>query len=315
LLLALTVSAGCNSTPSAPTPIAPPPPPVAEPPSLTCPAAITVAALASTGTAVTYATPEIRNGQGSVSVTCTPSSGATFPIGVTETQCVATDALNRTGSCTFSVTVSAPRLQRTRIMAFGDSLTAGATVLSNNQYDVVTLPDIAYPAVLSQLLSARYTAQTISVFNRGLGGEEAFRALPRFIGTFATDVPDVVVLQEGYNDFHRAPTDVIGIANVEIGIRDLASEARRRGARVFICTLAPGRAGRGQIPNSALLEINERLRNVARNEGAVLVDVYSALVTDVNANVSIDGLHLTAAGYRKVAETVFAAIRTELEIR
>ena len=99
------------------------------------------------------------------------------------------------------------------------------------------------------------------------------------------------------------------------GISELAGEARRRGARVFICTLAPGRPGRVQIPTSALQAINDRLRQVARSEGAVLVDLYSALLPEVNANVSIDGLHLTPLGYRRVAETVFAAIRADLEIR
>ena len=289
---------------------------MAEPPAVTCPAPITVAALTSAGAAVTYAPLETRNGQGTVTVACTPPSGSTFPVGVTDAQCVATDALNRTGSCTFAVTVAAPpRLSRTRIMAFGDSLTAGATVMSDNQYDVATLPQTAYPTVLQQLLSARYTNQTITVFNRGLGGEESWRALARFIASFTADNPDAVVLHEGYNDYLRAETGAIGIANIEHGIRELAGEARRRGARVFICTLSPGRPGRGQIQTSALLEINERLRGIARNEGAVVIDLYNALSPDVNAYISIDGLHLTPAGYRRVAETVFAAIRADLEIK
>jgi lysophospholipase L1-like esterase len=214
------------------------------------------------------------------------------------------------------VTVAAPpRLQRTRIMAWGDSLTEGATVLGNDPYAVVHPPETAYPTVLGQLLSARYTDQSITVFNRGLPGEEAFRALPRFIATFSADAPDVVVLQEGYNDFRRAEVDVVGIDNAVIGIRQLAGEGRRRGARVFICTLAPGRPGRVQIPTSVLEAINARLRQVASSEGAVLVDLYAALLPDVNGNVSIDGLHLTPLGYRRVAETVFAAIRADLEIR
>jgi lysophospholipase L1-like esterase len=312
-LLALMCGAGCNNTPSAPTP---PPAPVADPPELSCPAPVTVSALSSAGADVTYTLPESRKGQGTVSVACTPSSGTRFPVGVTQTQCVATDSLSRTGSCTFSVTVAAPpRLQRTRIMAWGDSLTEGATVLGNDPYAVVHPPETAYPTVLGQLLSARYTDQSITVFNRGLPGEEAFRALPRFIATFSADAPDVVVLQEGYNDFRRAEVDVVGIDNAVIGIRQLAGEGRRRGARVFICTLAPGRPGRVQIPTSVLEAINARLRQVASSEGAVLVDLYAALLPDVNGNVSIDGLHLTPLGYRRVAETVFAAIRADLEIR
>jgi lysophospholipase L1-like esterase len=268
------------------------------------------------GAPVTYALPESRKGQGTVSVACTPPSGTTFPVGVTQAECVATDSLSRTGSCTFSVTVAGPpRLRRTRIMAFGDSLTEGATILSNDPYAIVHPPETAYPTVLRQLLSARYTDQATTVFNRGAVGEQAFRALPRFIATFVADSPDVVVLMEGYNDVKVADNDVVGIANAIAGITELAGEARRRGARVFICTLAPGRPGRGQIQTSALEFINDRLRQVARNEGAVLVDVFSALVPDVNANVSIDGLHLTPLGYRRVAETVFAAIRADLEIR
>jgi lysophospholipase L1-like esterase len=129
------------------------------------------------------------------------------------------------------------------------------------------------------------------------------------------DAPDVVVLQEGYNDYRVADTGVVGVANAVAGITELAGEARRRGARVFICTLAPGRPGRVQIQTSALELINDHLRSIARSEGAVLVDLFSALLPDVNANVSIDGLHLTPLGYRRVAETVFAAIRADLEIR
>jgi phosphatidylinositol alpha 1,6-mannosyltransferase len=224
--------------------------------------------------------------------------------------------LSRTGSCTFSVTVSGPpRLRGTRIMAFGDSLTDGQTILSNDPYDLVSPPATAYPTVLRQLLSARYTDQTITVFNRGLPGEQASRALSRFIAAFAADAPDVVVLQEGYNDVRQADDEVVGIANAIAGVRDLAREARRRGARVFICTLAPGRPGRIQIQTSALQYINDQLRFIARDEGAVLVDLFSALASDVNANVSIDGLHLTPLGYRRVAETVFAAMRADLEIR
>lgn len=319
-LLALVYAAGCNATPSAPTPV-PPPVPVAipDPPELTCPAPITTSARTSAGTAVTYNAPESRKGQGTVSVACTPPSGTTFPVGVTQAECVATDSLSRTGSCSFAVTVAGPpRLNGARIMAFGDSLTEGATVISNDPYAIVHPPDTAYPTVLGQLLSARYTDQTTTVFNRGQVGEQAWRALARFIATFRADAPDIVVLQEGYNDFRVAQmekNDLVGIENAALGISELAGEARRRGARVFICTLAPSRPGRLQIPSWAIQTINDRIRQIARGEGAVLVDLYSVLLPEVNANVSIDGLHLTPLGYRRVAETVFAAIRADREVK
>jgi lysophospholipase L1-like esterase len=231
-------------------------------------------------------------------------------------ECVATDSLNRTGSCAFSVTLAAPpRLRGTRIMAFGDSLTEGQTITSNDPYDLHAPPQTAYPTVLNQLLTARYTDQTIAVFNRGQPGEQASRALTRFIAAFSADAPNAVVLMEGYNDVRQEPNDVIGINNAIAGVSELAREARRRGARVFICTLAPGRPGRLEIQRSTLDFINTRLRQIATSEGAVLVDVFGALLPEVNANVSIDGLHLTPLGYRRVAETVFAAIRADFEVR
>jgi lysophospholipase L1-like esterase len=313
IVLALICGAGCHATPSAPTP---PPPPVADAPEVSCPADVTVPALTGAGATVTYSLPESRKGQGTVSVSCTPASGTMFPVGMTPAECVATDSLNRKGSCTFSVTVAAPpRLSRTRIMAWGDSLTEGATILGSDPYAIVHPPETAYPTVLRQLLSARYTDQTITVFNRGEVGEQAWRARSRLIAAFAADAPDVVVLQEGYNDFRAADSDAVGIANAILGITELAGEARRRGARVFICTLAPSRPGPKQIPLSAIEYINDRFRSIARGEGAVLVDLYSALLPEVNANVSVDGLHLTPLGYRRVAETVFAAIRADLEIK
>ena len=317
-LLAL-IGAGCSATPSAPTPPPPPPPVVADPPEVTCPAPVTVPALTSVGATVTYALPESRKGQGTVSVACTPPSGTRFPVGVTQAECVVTDSLNRTGSCSFAVTVAGPpRLSRTRIMAWGDSLTEGATVLSNDPYDTVHPSDTAYPTVLKQLLSARYTDQTITVFNRGLPGEQAWRALSRFIQNYVADAPDIVVLHEGYNDVRvgmNEGNESLGITNAVYGITELAGEARRRGARVFICTLAPSRLGRLAIQPSAIDYINGWVRQIVRTEGAVLVDLYAALAPDVNANVSIDGLHLTPLGYRRVAETVAAAIRADLEVK
>lgn len=251
-----------------------------------------------------------------MSVACTPPSGTTFTVGVTQAQCVATDSLNRTASCTFSVTVAGPpRLSRTRIMAWGDSLTEGSTLLGADPYAIVHAPELSYPTVLKQLLSARYTDQSITVTNRGEPGEQAWRALSRFVATFAGDAPDVVVLQEGYNDYRAADDGAVGIANAILGIRQLAGEARRRGARVFICTLAPSRPGPKAIPLSALQYINDNYVSIARVEGAVLIDLYSALLPDVNANVGPDGLHLTPLGYRRVAETVAAAIRADLEVR
>lgn len=308
----------CNHAPTAPTPpVAPVPPPLAAPPTVTCPADLSITAATSQGATVSFRTPEAEHGEGAVQVACTPDSGATFPIGTTDVQCDAVDSLQRKASCFFSVSVAAPpRLGRARIMAFGDSITAGQVVVPNTESaDVITTPEVAYPTVLAQLLGSRYSDQRIEVFNEGRPTERSELALSRFIGTFGLDRPDVVVLLEGYNDIIFATDGALGIAAAERGVSALAADARNRGARVFVCTLTPGKAGRRQIAPSAILAANDRLRIVARGEGAVLVDTYSALLPDVGENVGSDGLHLTPVGYRRVAEAVFAAIRADLEIK
>ena len=285
---------------------------------MTCPSAVTVSAVTSAGISVSFAPPETRKGEGTVTVACTPESGTTFPVGVTQAECVATDSLSRKASCTFSITVAAPpRLSRTRILAFGDSLTFGSTLLGNDPYAFVFPAGTSYPTVLGQLLSARYTDQRITVFNEGLVGEQAWRAVSRFGLALSGTSPDAVVLLEGYNDYRVALAEgtTFGVDNAAYGISLMAAEARRRGVRVFICTLTPGKPGRVQIPASVLEAINGRYRQIARAEGAVLVDLYAALLPDLNANVSVDGLHLTPLGYRRVAETVFAAIRADLEVK
>ena len=52
-----------------------------------------------------------------------------------------------------------------------------------------------------------------------------------------------------------------------------------------------------------------QIRLGAPAEGAIFVDVYAAMLPDVNTLIGVDGLHPTEAGYQRIAETFFAAIR------
>src|SRR5262245_33481835 len=82
-LAMLALAASCSS-PTAPTP-PPPPPPVAEAPVLSCPGdGVNRATVNAGGLAVSFDTPPVTGGQGSVTVSCSPASGENFPIGVTE---------------------------------------------------------------------------------------------------------------------------------------------------------------------------------------------------------------------------------------
>lgn len=331
---ALLAASGCGS-PTAPTPPpapapapvpepTPTPTPVPDPPSLTCPAAMSASTTSASGTEVSYTTPTAAAGDPPVTVACTPASGTTFPIGTTAVQCTATDARSRTASCAFSVTVTlTPQLSKTKFLSFGDSITAGEVSVPTTgvhptgspypSFRLALVPSTSYPTVLQALLAARYTAQTnITVTNEGLAGEKASAGTLRFSQALRTHSPEVVLLLHGYNGL----TEEGGASSSEVAVATMAAEARNRGVRVFVATLTPGRPGAARaIPDGLIQNFNDRMRNLARGEGAVLVDLYSALASNVNTYIGVDGLHPTEAGYRKMAETFLASIQANLETR
>lgn len=283
---------------------------------------MTVSVLAPPAT-VTFATPSAGGGQAPVTVACAPASGSSFPLGPTTVTCTATDAASQTASCSFTIAVTkAAQLQRTRLLAFGDSITAGevtapvTTSLSTTMAIVplVLVPSAAYPTVLTQQLKAQYPLQAgaIVVANYGKPGERAADARTRFIQALNTENPEAVLLMEGYNDIPGGADGAASAAANEI--RAMAQEARLRGMRVFIATLAPGRPGGSKTIDAFLIyDYNTRMRSAAASEGAVLVDVYNALLPGVNTYIGIDGLHPNETGYAKIAETFFNSIRAALE--
>jgi lysophospholipase L1-like esterase len=325
-LAATTALGAACSTPTAPTPPPPPPPPVANPPSLSCGDGISRATVNPAGVAVTFDAPQVTAGEGAVTVTCSPQSGETFPIGTTAVTCKATDSLNRSSECAFPVTVSKlAQLSRTRFLAFGDSITAGEVTFPvvgavSHAAGLITkqivVPSAAYPTVLERTLRGRYSSQaaSITVANYGLGGEKAINARARFIEALNIVRPEAVLLWEGHNDIGGGIDGAASGAASEM--RAMAAEARLRGMRVFIGTMVPPRPG-GTKPIGQLYvdDFNNRMRALAANEGAVLVDIYGALLPEVTRWVGIDGLHPTEVGYAKIADVWFQAIQATFEVR
>jgi hypothetical protein len=138
LLTVVATVAFCGdcSSPSAPSASnVPPVTRVSDPPAVTCPANVSITAPSSGPALVSYDRPTTTAGEGAVNVACSPESGAEFPVGTTGVECIATDALKRTATCSFSVFVAPspapPRLRLNRILAFGDSITVGENITPN----------------------------------------------------------------------------------------------------------------------------------------------------------------------------------------
>jgi hypothetical protein len=82
----------------------------AQPPMLTCPGNITTNSTSSAGAVVTFTATATDNCAPAPTVTCTPPSGSTFPIGTTTVTCTAMDAGSNSANCPFTVTVTGPSI-------------------------------------------------------------------------------------------------------------------------------------------------------------------------------------------------------------
>jgi lysophospholipase L1-like esterase len=253
-----------------------------------------------------------------VQIVCQPSSDSSFKIGTTSVTCTATDLKSVTDSCPFTVTVIAPpRLSATKFIAFGDSMTAGEIVSesSTTLFRVLRLDTAkSYPSDLVTSLNARYTAQTndIIVSNSGKPGEKAVDGVARLSGALGTGSFQALLLMEGVNDFPNTSSALTAM-------REMVRNATGRGLRVFLATLPPENPFSTCQPNHGgnwafVVPYNDGLRSIAASQNAVLVDVYSEFNGDTTTLIDCDGLHPTAAGYQRIADTFFKAIQQAFEL-
>jgi lysophospholipase L1-like esterase len=292
-----------------------PQPTPSDPPKITCPAPMAAQSPNGLPLAVTYPSPTVAGGTAPVTTTCTPPSQSTFGVGVQSVSCTATDAAQRTDTCGFSITVAAPaRISVTRFLAFGDSLTAGedGNVGSAAAFSSRRIVDRPYPAALQGLLAARYTAQTITVENRGVPGERVDTGAPRLTGLLASRAYDVVLVLEGANDLYvDGPAAVSGIVSAA---RFMANDARSRSVQPFVATFPPQRVTGSLGGRAALVPgLNTGIRAMAQTQGFSLVDLEAAFGSDISQLIGPDGLHPTAAGYVRIAETFFDALKQALD--
>jgi lysophospholipase L1-like esterase len=289
-------------------------------PAIACPAApAPVQAPDGFAALVSFTTPVVSGGTPPVATKCTPASGTLFTLGSKTVTCTATDAVGRTASCAFLVTVTqpAPRLSVTNFLAFGDSITDGEIpdVTDTPTFVALTVhDDLAYPTKLKEMLSQRYTSQTITVVKDGLDGETAVAGAVRLGGELAQYRPDVLLLLEGVNDLNAG-----GAAAFQSALQALGSmilNARGRGVRVLVSTLLPQRAGLYRASTPELIApFNAQLTTLAVASGAQVVDMYTDFLPHVTDWISpLDGLHPTAAGYQEMARVFASAIGGAFEV-
>lgn len=304
--------AGCGASPTLPIE------PTVEP-VLTCPADLVLQG-AMPIAEVIYPKPTLIGGEAPIRSECSPRQGA-FPRGTTVVTCATTDAQGRNSTCNFRVTVLGQPSPFGRIVAFGDSVTAGEDGLGGGISELEAQQ--SYPNQLAGLLQARYPAQDAVVESYGLPGEpvvcavgETFCALNRLPMVLSAAHPDALLLLEGYNDL-SAIDEAVGnrpavVTRTSQGLRQAALMAREMGVRVFLATLTPGRPGtiprNRQLSSEGIVDLNSELATIASQDGLTLVDTYSTFIGREAVLVNSDGLHLTQQGYLTLAQVFLQSI-------
>jgi len=180
-----------------------------------------------------------------------------------------------------------------KIVAFGDSLTAGYGLR----------PEESYPALLEEML--RRDGFAYEVVNSGASGDTSAGGLRRI--EWALEEGDVrfVVLELGANDLLRG----LPLAELRRNLSEIIRRARERGARVLLAgMIAPTNAGREYQRASA-----EVYESVAAEHKVTLIPFFlEGVAGDAALNLE-DGIHPNPEGTKIVAQTVYRALRPMLE--
>jgi lysophospholipase L1-like esterase len=294
--------------------------PTSTAPQIACPLDMTVTGVTASAQAVTYSAPTVSGGAAPVNTTCSPASGASFPLGTTSVNCAASDAQARQATCSFKVTLKGMSLAVTTYDAFGDSLTQGETGRPNIVVPQFIDTPNSYPTKLQASFDATYPGQA-KVINQGNGGDTVETTLAKIKQRVPVDRPGAVLLLAGFNNLTNvcatglSNTKACGdaIDQVKFGIRDCMRAVKEANAGVkytFVSTLTPpGASGSNRIDPNAIVQANAKLGPTIAAEGGILVDSYAAFVGHESTYVNVDGLHLQPAGYQALADTFFASIQ------
>jgi acyl-CoA thioesterase I len=171
-----------------------------------------------------------------------------------------------------------------KIIALGDSLTAGAGVATNE----------TYPARLQQML--QQNGYNYTVQNAGVNGDTTIGVLNRLDKVIA-ERPDIVILEIGVNDALRGKQAVVIEGNLSLIVERLQSE----GIEVIMVTPGDLQAfGLGHFSGAyAAVAQKYNLTTVSSFLGGVIG------LRDLNLG---DRVHPNAAGYELVARNVYPAV-------
>ena len=146
-----------------------------------------------------------------------------------------------------------------------------------------------------------------TVFNRGINGERSDHIHARFERDVVSESPAAVVIIAGVNDVYQG----LAAAHVMSELAAMYARAAETGVRVVAGSIIPYNTAT-PAQNATMHEVNDWIR---RQPAIVFADTRAAVAAAGSPDVlfeSPDGLHPTAAGYRRMADAIAPALEKVL---
>jgi lysophospholipase L1-like esterase len=137
------------------------------------------------------------------------------------------------------------------------------------------------------------------VINRGVNGERSDQIRARFERDVVAAAPRAVVIIAGVNDVYQGRA----VEHVTEQLHAMYASAAQAGIRVVAGSIVPYNTATPE-QNARMREINAWIR---RQPGVAFADTRAAAAAADNPDAlfdSVDGLHPTAAGYRRMADAI-----------
>lgn len=158
----------------------------------------------------------------------------------------------------------------------------------------------------------------VRLINRGVAGQNSSVMLLRFHADVIGLNPAAVVILAGTNDLRAYVGDPgdLGLRPLERlsqNLTAMADMAEGRGVRVVMATLPPVGGDLASVARSPALirKVNAWISSFAQERGYALADYFTALADPdgvMPTDLSEDGVHPNASGYRRMAPILLEAL-------